>query len=64
MSYEYWVHQQLEPTDVIITGTYRRYDRVHTVKQMKPMVQLTEAEDNKIQDAYLEWAQREKQTKL
>lgn len=53
-AYDMWVHKQLEPTDIIITGNRKRY---HEIKKElilgKPPVKLSEAEDNRLQDEYL-----------
>lgn len=53
-AYDMWIHQQLEPTDIIITGNRKRY---HEIKKefvlTKPPVVLSEEEDTRQQDEYL-----------
>lgn len=54
-AYDYWVHQQLEPTDKIITGNHKR---IHEVKKQIVMPNpspdyRTEQEIEAAEDEYL-----------
>ena len=51
----YWQYQQLEPSDILITGKWKREPRIHFVDVVAPgPVRLSEYEDNKRQDAFVE----------
>lgn len=59
-SEQYWVYQQEEPESRLITGNAKRYESVKPYVPPakygclnKPDKQLTEQEENDIQDAYL-----------
>lgn len=54
-SYDWWVHQQLEPDDKIITGNQKRYHEIkkHIVLPNPSPDNRTEAEIEKAQDEYL-----------
>lgn len=54
--YAHHIYTQLEPNDRLIVGNAKRYDPI-VVPVLTPQVRITEEEDNRRQDEYVEWAQ-------
>jgi hypothetical protein len=51
----YWQYQQLEPSDILITGKFKREPRRHFVDVLPPEpARLSEYEQNKKEDAWIE----------
>lgn len=56
-AYEAYIHSLLEPGEVIHTGNYKEHKpvRIAVIKPPEPVI--SEDEDNRRQDAYVNWAQ-------
>lgn len=52
-AYDYWIHQQLEPTDVIIVGKSKREPRT-PVPVLQPYPEVSEYERARREDEWIE----------